>query len=194
MTLDQFLKDVSVDLVPVQYEVLKDIIFNDNTMTILPRAGGKTLLLALAALWKAKCSKNQRICLVSPVYIQSKWVIKEVQRWAKKDAVFESGFCSVTFDNSSIITGLPINDIIKKDFDHFLVDEYQCLIGEYRDYIDNCDVDNVSIMISDEEGNDRYMELIVNRKRCYKILKYSTSDYPERYYDEDILRELVLHR
>lgn len=190
MTLDEFLKDISIDLAPVQQRVLKDMILNNNSMAILPRAGGKTFLLALAALWKARCNRNQRICMTAAVYMQAKWMVKGVLKWSEQDTVFGSNFCSITFDNGSIIIGLPISDIIGKDFDYILVDEYQSLPAHFRDYIDRGSINKVSIMVDDGIGSDRLVELITNRYRCYKISKYSTADFPKGFYDEDILSEL----
>lgn len=190
MTINQFLKDFSIDLAPVQRLVLENMVFNDNSMTMLPRGGGKTLLLGLAALYIAINNKNQRVCMTATHFRQVKWPFTEIAQKTNLDAVFKKDFCSISLDNGSTIIGLAVADITERVFDYILVDEYQYIRSDLRDYIDSCEVEKISIMISDDIGNDGFVYLIANRKRCYKISKYLTPDYPNVYYDEEILREL----
>lgn len=190
MTLDKFLKDVSVELAPVQRTILEDMVFHNNSMSVLPRGGGKTLLLALAALYIAMNNKNQRVCVASSTYRQVKWVFVEMMQKANLEATFKESFCTALLDNGSTIIGLAVVDITGRAFDYVLADEYQYMKGYLRDHIDCCSAEKVSIMISDDIGNDGLVYLIVNRNRGYKVSKYLIPDYPKGFYNEDIIREL----
>ena len=188
--LNQFLEDVSTDLVPAQYCVLKNIIDNDISMNILPRAGGKTLLLALAAVFHAVNNKDKQICVAAPVYLQTKFLMQEIQKKFKYEVVFGPDFSVVKLNNNSNIVGLPIGAIKGRKFDCLFVDEYQDLPPSFRQYIDFCGAKKVAVMITDDIGDKRLVNLISNRDRCYKILKIFVSEYPKDYYDKSLLEIL----
>lgn len=135
------------NLYPFQMSAVRAIDIHKFPMLLFTRGGGKTIMLAICAIYHAIMNPGSRIIVISGTFRQSKLIFKEIERifknapllqqLADKPPTFLNDHCHFQINGSSVIA-LPLGagDKIRGERGHVIfVDEFDSINKEIFDIV-----------------------------------------------------------